>query len=269
MLPLFVPMLLIVAALCGCGRKASQNVFLDPALATLVPPDAIFLAGIRVQQLEPTPVYQRYVKTGKIPLVEQFARETGVDVHKDLWEVVIAHDGQTRWVMLRGKFTEMGMEPRVKKEGAARIGYKGYTMLGDESMAVVFLNPTTAIAASAAALKKIIDNRDRTTGVPGWLDRKVKTISSENQVWFAGDIGGLGDAVGSLDFRAGVHGHVSVAAKSPEEARRLRDGLNRRVVDGVNVRGDGSSVEVTVGAGVDRLDELAGWAGPLISERKP
>jgi hypothetical protein len=249
--------LLISIVLCGCSRQSSPTVFVDPALATLVSPDAVFIAGIRVQQVQATPFYERYIRSGKIPAAEEFAVQTGLDVHKDLWEVLIAFDGSNRWVMLRGKFTEMGMEPRINKAGAGRMGYKGYTMLGDESMAVVFLNPTTAVAASVSGLRKIIDNRDKTTGIPARLSEKITSISSKNQVWFAGDLsklGAMGEIVGGIDFRSGMEGYINLTAKSAGDARRLLDAVGQP--EGIKVQNDGSAVALTFGLPIDRVDTL-------------
>lgn len=300
--------LLIPIAFCGCKRQPAPNVFVDPALATLVPPGTIFTGGVRVQQLQSTPIYQRYVMQGKFPIVEQFAKETGIDPRKNLWEIVIAYDGKTSWVMLRGKFTEMGMEPRVNREGAQRLGYKGYTMLGDERMAVLFLNPTTAVAASAPALRQIIDNRDKTTGMPGWLQEKIKSIPSTNQVWFAGNLAGrdlgkfgiiaqfiesAGMATGGIDLRFGVNAHIAAETKSDDDARRLKDavreaaGLERlkipenrrellRLYDGVQVQNDRSNVDIRVEIPADLLDEFvrlyllaAGIASPRFIDPPP
>src|SRR5262245_2888517 len=113
--------ILISAAVCGCKRQPAPTIVVDPALAMLVPADTVFIGGIHVQQLQPTPIYQRYFREAKLSLVEQFARNTGISVQKDPWEVVACSDSKTTWVMLRGKFAEMGLEPRISREGAQRL----------------------------------------------------------------------------------------------------------------------------------------------------
>jgi hypothetical protein len=254
--------------LCGCKREPAANVFVDPALATLVPPDAVFVAGVRIQQLQATPIYQRYILTRRIPLIEQFARESGIDPLKDMWEVLVADDGTTTWVMLRGKFTEMGMEPRINREGVQRLGYKGYTMLGDERRAVLFLNPTTAAAASAKALRRIIDNRDKATGMPEWLRKKVETIPSTNQLWFAGKpdwrfglseqlVASVEAVSGGVDFRTGLNAHIAAAAKSEDDARKIADMLARgRFSNRIHVQNKHASVEVRVAIPDNLLDDF-------------
>src|SRR5690606_23428557 len=132
--------------LTGCKREPSPTVFVDPALATLVPTDTVFLAGVRMQQLQETPFYQKYMSEGKLAPLEEFEKETGLDAGKDLWEIVLANDGRTSVLLLRGKFSEMGMEPRLKREGIERFSHKGVTLMGDEQAAVAFVSPTIAVA---------------------------------------------------------------------------------------------------------------------------
>jgi hypothetical protein len=248
--------------LSACRQQPSPTVFVDPALATLVPADTVFITGIRVQQLRSTPVYQRYVLGRKLPVVENFARDTGIDPRKDLWEVLIPSDGKATWVMLRGKFTEMGMEPRINREDVQRMRYKGYSMLGDERMAVMFLNPTTAVAASTAGLRRIVDNRDKGTGIPAWLYDRVKSIPSSNQVWFAGNPGELKPWIlanmvtGAVDFHRGINARVDATAGSDQDAQRVTSALRELRAPGLDVRSNGSKVEVEIHASADRLDEF-------------
>jgi hypothetical protein len=210
----------LAAAAAACRRQTSRAVFVDPALATLVPADAVWIFGLRLEQIKETTLYRRYIATGRTPLIEQFQRDTGIDVRNDIWEVLIPYDGRTALVMLRGRFTEFGLEPRVNREGARRLGYKGYTILGDDRMAVLFLNPTTAVAAAYDALKRLVDDRDRTAGMPARLAARLGTIAASNQVFFASDF-----VAGGFDLRDGVKGTAFVDSK--EDARRFEEALHR------------------------------------------
>ena len=260
-----------MCVIAGCRRQPSPTVFVDPALATLIPADTVFVAGVRVEQLQGTPVYQRYVSTGKLRLVENFTRETGIDVRKSVWEVVIPSDGNTTWTMLRGKFADMGMEPRVNREGAERLGYKGYTMLGDHRMAVLFLNPTTAVAAPPIGLRNIIDNRDTGTGMPARLNAQVNAIPATNQLWFAGRpptwmphqlLAHMKEMSGGADLRSGVKAQMQATAQSPASAQQLRTALfgfvsssAGPIAECVTISVDDSVVKVTVDVPRSLLDD--------------
>src|SRR4051812_34544356 len=57
---LFAAILLTLATV-ACTRQPSPTVFLDPALAVLVPRDTTLLAGIRMQRLKTTPFYDSLI----------------------------------------------------------------------------------------------------------------------------------------------------------------------------------------------------------------
>lgn len=270
-----------ILLLPGCNRRPAANVFVDPALATLVPTDTVFVAGARMQQLSGTPFFRQYAAAGKVAFFGRFARDTGVDLRKNVWEVLAPYDGRTLLVMMRGRFAEMGMEPRIEREGARRLGYKGYTILGDERMAVLFLNPTTAVAGPFDSLKRLLDNRDRGSGMPARLAEKLRRISSAHQVFFAGDLGAsipeAGAISGGIDLRSGVQGRATLDAGSADEARRWKESLRGRltaarlrtpekareqlrVYDGIELNNDASAVEVRVELGADLLDEALALA---------
>lgn len=170
-----------LTAISGCRQAPSPTVFLDPALAVLVPPGTTLLAGVRMQKIRASAFYEEYVKDA--PRLIRFREAAGLQDQADVWEYLIAFDG-THWVaLMRGRFSEMGMEPRSKKAGALRISHRGTSIIGDEQGAVAFLNPTTAIAGSFAAIKRVLDTRNESSGVPKTLQRLAAGISSANEAW--------------------------------------------------------------------------------------
>jgi hypothetical protein len=183
--------LLIAIFLTGCGKESSPTVFVDPALAVLVPPDTIFLAGVRVQKMAQTQFWRDYVQKGRVPMMANFQKKTGLNPEKDLWEILVASSTKEALVLVRGKFSDMGMEPKLQLEGAKRMSYKGFTLIGDEKAAVLFLNPSTAAAGPTPSLHKLVDNRGNVVGVPAALNQRIQKISSANQAWFAAQAGGV------------------------------------------------------------------------------
>jgi hypothetical protein len=53
-----------VLILAGCAHKSVVGPKIDPALATLIPEDTTLLVGTRLEALEKTPVYQKYLFAG-------------------------------------------------------------------------------------------------------------------------------------------------------------------------------------------------------------
>ena len=68
----------------ACARKSVVGPKIDPALSTLIPEDTTLLVGTRLEAIERTPVYQKYLADRKFSQVEEFARQTGLDPKKDL-----------------------------------------------------------------------------------------------------------------------------------------------------------------------------------------
>jgi hypothetical protein len=168
-------------------------VFLDPALAVLVPPDTQLIAGVRMQRLLAHPDFQAIVP--KSPRYQDFREDTGLPLESTVWEYLLTYNGRDWLVLMRGKFTEMGMEPRLDKPEARRVSVEGIPVFGDEEGAIGFLNPTTAIGGKLGAVIRAVEGRNRTSGVPDRLEQLAKKIPSENVVWFAS----TGPALGFMD----------------------------------------------------------------------
>jgi hypothetical protein len=236
-------------AFVACKRQPSPTVFIDPALVTLVSRDTVLLAGVRVEALRQTPIYKNSLVSGKFPALDKFEKESGLDLRKDLWEVLLASDGVNTITMLRGKFAEMGMEPRVNRAGATRFAYKGSTLLGDEENATVFVNPSTAVVGSAKALRKMIDERNQTSGLPPQLAAKVAGIPSSNQVWFVADF----DKTKSLTdrFTEGPLQMIPQLARHMQTATgsfNLTNGLNANIIGTTKAESDAVRLKETLQA---------------------
>ncbi len=183
--------LLAVLALSACRPKPSPTIVIDPGLLTLVRSDAIYLGGIRVEQLKPTPLWQRFVVQQKNAMVDEFTQKTGIDPRQKIWQIVFTGNGKDNVVMVRGDFaTELGKEPDVHIEGAQRTSYKGYSLLGTEEASLVFMNPGIAVVAPIPALQRLIDARNEPSSPPKWLLDRAAAIPSTNQLWFVGSVAG-------------------------------------------------------------------------------
>ncbi|MCW5981736.1 MAG: hypothetical protein KIT09_26865 [Bryobacteraceae bacterium] len=189
--------LLAAVALAGCVPQRPDHVPIDPALVMLVPPDANTLAGVRLDRLRGLPYYDRILSIGPDGGIERYFRDAGLDPRSDLWELLLASNGKDTAVMLRGKFSAMGLEPQLRREGAIRMPYKGYMMLGDERIAVLFMNSSTAAVGPPPLLRSIVDRRGEAAGLPPALAQQVETIPYGNQIWavsIAGFFPGLQDS---------------------------------------------------------------------------
>ena len=234
--------------LASCRPKPSATIVPDPALMPLIPADTTILSGIRLTQLKQTPIYARLKQEGKLRQLDEFREKTGIDLNKDIWEVVFASNQKTGVALVRGQFTEggiagSGMEPRLERKGIRSFPYKGYTLSGDEGSAVAFLNSSVAIAGPAGSVRSVIDARDGSKGGPpkALLDR-LSTIPSSNQVWLIstaplqgslpegmqGPLGGLQkmpidirEAVLTLDLTTGAKFQADIGSGDAKAAEKL------------------------------------------------
>jgi hypothetical protein len=238
-----IPFMVLLAALAGCRRSRDAGmVFVDPALLTLVPPGTTALAGIRVDTLTKTPLYQKRLAQSSLPGIGEFVEATGVDPRRDIWQVLAAMDGKSTVIMIRGKFSEGGIEPRLKIPGASRTSHKGYTITGSETFGVAFLNPTTAVAGRPEAVKAVLDNRERSGPSPALMGQ-LRTIPHATHMWVVLNGGfplprsggaregnwaniekfaaGLQSLTASADFSNGLTVRLHGVATGEQEAKQL------------------------------------------------
>lgn len=242
--------LLGLLVLVGCGASGPQLVPIDPALATLVPPDTRLLVGIRVDKLRETETAEQLLFEVATPAsLATFIEDTGLDPAKDLWELLFAHNGSDGVLMVRGRFSAMGLEPRFEREGVQRTPYRGQNLIGDDNAAVLFVNATTALLGSPPMLKSIVDSRAEYSGIPEPLMLRISTLDPGSHVWAVSSGGGLdsplpagnlanlyqftGKVEGftlSANFGSGLSLLVRGECPTPEAAENLLGGVKAMLV---------------------------------------
>ena len=70
-------MWILLIALTACNSAETGRNSIDPTLATLVPPDATMLAGLRIDAIRATPLYQKMLARKQIDRLDEFAHQTG------------------------------------------------------------------------------------------------------------------------------------------------------------------------------------------------
>lgn len=250
-----VAILVAVLTLASCERPGkSKTVFLDPALVPLIPAGTTMLAGFEVEELKRTSTWKKLVAGQKLPQVDELARQTGIDVRQDVWDVLLASDGKNTVILARGKFggglAKPEVEPQIKGEGVRKFPYKGYTLQGNEKFAVVFFNMSVAVAGPTEAVKGVIDARDGSKGKASEaLLNRVRAIPSTNHIWGVstegfkaalpsdfgermgrgpmGNLAGLPidvrEIVFSVDLSDGIHAEVDALSGDAANAKKLHD----------------------------------------------
>lgn len=233
-------LLIAVAVLAGCSRNPqAEGVFLDPALATLIPADTTLMAGARVDLLAKTRIFQD--RLAELQPVQEFERRTNVNPRKDLWQLLIVSNGRRGFLLGRGKFADELMAPDLSRPGVQRFSYKGLILFGDEREALLFINSSTAAIGETAVLRSLVDQRPAMTGPPARITALMKEIPREAHFWgiyaggpvdlpLTGNLANVNKALGMVDrgefyfdLSSGVKGVVTADSA---QAQQLQDALN-------------------------------------------
>jgi len=288
----------LLLALTGCVRTP-PGPKIDPALASLIPPDTILLAGARLDKLQETTVYKKNLANRPVPVIDDFPKQIGLNVRRqDLWELLLISDGRQSVVLGRGKFADEA-EPRIERPGAQRFAYKGFNLVGDEREAVLLVSPSVIGVGPTPALRSLIDNKGKSNGPPSNLAAQLKDMPAEAIFWAAygggvtklpfntpGDMANINKIIASiqsgsiyLDLRAGVNGLATGNCGSDQDAKSLYDalrgltGLARfaiskdkpeegRLLDGLRVTQDSHKVNIHIEEPEELVDPLLNlWLG--------
>ncbi len=271
---------------CG-GYKPSR---VDSALAALVPPDTVMLAGARLEELRATPLYQKLAARQSTAALDEFARDTGLDLRKDVSEILVASNGAGTAVLARGAF--QSLTPRKGRKSA----YKGATLYSQDDGAYAVLDPRTAVAGPEAAIRRVLDQREARSRGADALLRRVDTLPIQGQLWIIlnrpadtlkalpqrGNLANLNrafrlvdSATLAADLRNGLIAHAGGECRTPEDAKLLGDALrgflglarlgvqprHLKLFDGIKVGQENTSVRLEIAVPFEMVDELLKLGG--------
>jgi hypothetical protein len=243
-LPLAIALCL---ALSACQSKQSASLHISPALETLVPADSVVVLGINLAALRDTAAYQKLITRVPLPQLDDFQKQTGLDPRKDLSELLLASNGKTALLLVRGKFHVTDLDARFKSKGVKPSDYKGHALYGDDRAAIYFLDDSTAAAAPPASLHALIDGAGSTTGLPAALRELLRTLPASDQIYAAltgglenlnlplpreGNLGSVLQSLRSvqsaslgLNLSQGIDGVAQVTCATERDARFIHDML--------------------------------------------
>ncbi len=268
-------LLICALTLVSCSRPGAGRI--DPALASLVPPDSVVLAGIQVDKLRTAPLYQKHAD-----LFSGGVRQAGLD-ERDLYQILLVSDAKRTAILARGHFSPAdGSEPRIHLPGAVPETYKGYKVqiAGDEALA--FMNPSTAAMGSPDAVHWIIDQRGVASGIPASLAAKLGKVPLDHQIWAVGvNVGNLRGPEGSpmavnlwhalamtesvvvaLQARDGLSGFADFTCRNPRDATDLAGaasvmlGLLRLPREAIQVTQQEQTVRIAIALSAAEIDEF-------------
>jgi hypothetical protein len=285
-------LMLLSVVWIGCQSRKTGLVEVDGALADLVPADTVLLAGIRLDAIRATPAYEKWIGMWPSSDIDHFTEKTGIDPRK-VSELLAASDGKASVILVKGNFSRGQIESKLSGPGFERMPYKGRTLIGSEEAAVVFFDSRTAAAGPAAALRSVIDQRNK--GIPSALREKMKSISIPSQIWavMAGGNTAIGETIPdsgnianlrriftslesstiAVDVRSGLKAEATGVCRTEDDAKLIHNalrgllGMGRlmtpgnqpemlRLYDGIKVGQQTNSVKLEADVPMDVIDKL-------------
>ena len=294
--------MLLLVALTACNSAGTGHTSIDSTLAALVPSEATMLAGVRMDAVRATPVYQKLVAGRSFPQLDDFARETGFDPRRDVRELLMASDGKDTLITARGTFNEHGFA------GLAKQSYKGVTIYTRDQGGVALIDHSTAVAGTLPAVKAALDRyKSGERSGPAELLARARQIPPQDQIWSVSNgfenlltigfpetgnaanisrvLRSLENATIAADLRTGVNGYLTGTCRTDEDAKNLGDaargliGLGRlsvpekqpellRLWDGIKVDQQQRTVTITVAVPQDLVDKMLDLLGPQPGSRR-
>jgi hypothetical protein len=291
-----------LVVLCGCGIAQVRSGRIDPELSRLVPPDAVMLAGFRMETLRTTPIYQKLIAGRHLTDLDDLAAKTNFDPRKDVREILIASSPASSVMLARGTFA---IKPLA---GVTQSDYRGAKLFSDRArdLTLGVLDSSTAVAGTGAAVKRAVDQRQSGHHPPAALLERAAALPATGQIWAvtsgwgtwadrslpnSGNLANLSRIFRSLettaltaDFRSGLDATAEGLCKTDQDAKTLTEALrgfvglgrlsvpeNRpellRLYDGIKVDQQQRVLHVTVKIPPDLIDQFIKLAEPANPSR--
>jgi hypothetical protein len=206
----------VFAAMFAASALFAASAFaaVDPALLSLVMPDARIVTGIQVDQSKASKFGQFVLaRITDNPDLQKFASDSGFDPTRDLREIVVATtglDGSNALVIARGTFQKDRILAAAKTNGGSGSVYKGIEIVSAGSAntlsTIAFLDSSTALFGDTTSVKAAIDRRmSGGAGLSAALASKARETGNVNDAWFvtlaplaeflSGKMGDMGNAM--------------------------------------------------------------------------
>lgn len=228
-----------------------------------VPRDAAVVAYANVQDVMRSELRQRLVKlhdAGEEDGRQQFQRETGIDIERDIDYVVagmMAKEGEgngpNALILARGRFDATRIEALAREHGGTVEQYKGKRILsaigrkghdaadGEARMALSFIEPGLAVMGDATLVRRAIDTGGKGTSVTDNAElMKLVGEMGSGSMWAVGRFDSLASRAklpsevsgrippislfgASGHINGGIQAMLKAETQSEEAATNLRD----------------------------------------------
>jgi hypothetical protein len=245
----------ILFVLTGCSRPSWRGVRIDRKVESFIGADTKALAGLDVNGLKRSGVYQRHQKDLQFPLLDASSERLGVDPRHDIEKVLVVVDGSQPLFIISGSFQTTSLEQKVGPSlGLRRGSYKGQSVLGDERESLALLKNGLALAGPGQSVRAVLDLQSSGKGaLPTQLGEQMHSLPEQDQLWLVSRDGlpfvntpmrsdvqsALSNVVNYITGAAagialddGIHLQATLTCISPEGAQRVNNALRGGVAIG-------------------------------------
>jgi hypothetical protein len=252
--------LFVLAA--GCGLRQPSSVEVDPALAALVPSDTVSLTGVKLDALRATPLYQKWIA----PSIARFPKQDGVDLQKDVSELLAISNGKETMVFAKGK------------SGVVRLNSKEPLPRANGGIPAALLAKMRSIppqnqiwAASIGASDELVRSLPA-----GGILASLRTVVFGLESWTLG-----------LDLRSGLKLEADLVYRTEADTTRVYKGLGGlivlargsvpknspellRIYDGIQISQQKTALKVAADVPADAANRLVDqFRPPQLPEPRP
>lgn len=168
----------------------------DRSLLNLVPSGAQVVAGFQIDQGKASAFGQYVLQRAEqdSPDLQKLIDSTGFDPRRDLQQVLLTgwagkdayhHSGL---VIARGVFDTARIKQAALAQGGRAEAFQGFDLISGKdgsSDCFAFLDPTLGVLGDRGAVQSVILNRNSPTTLDAQLQKRVESVISGNEVWFA------------------------------------------------------------------------------------
>lgn len=180
----FLFVAIAIATTVSCSKEMQPGISVDESFTPLVRSDSTIVAGIDLERLRATPLYQKLKDRLDLSVLDQFSEQFGLDPRKDLNRLLFVSDGKKDYFLANGGFKNDTVKQKIQTLGLRTSSYKGTDVIGDGQKSFALLKGPVALAGNAEGVHKALDTHDDGVGsIPTEIVDRLRALPKDDQIW--------------------------------------------------------------------------------------
>jgi hypothetical protein len=284
--------------LAQCGPKSQTGARVDAELEGLIPGDTVHLVGARMEAIRSSPLTALLLEQRQNASLEELTQRTGIDVRRDVDEMLVTNNGKQTLLLIKGKFKRGEVEKKLETNGFAVSNHNTRKLFVNGEYGVAFASDSVTVSGPSALVRAALDQGGKKP-IPERLAALVRALPSNPHVWAVslGRLPAMGFAEGSnfsnlerafsaidtalvsADLSRGLNLEIDAKYTGEAEAKQVHGalrgliGLGRltappdkpellRVLDAFVIAQDGAKLRVKADLAADLLAKVVNQISP-------